>query len=134
MFYRNSNLKLYQNARLSYSMRTIVDTTKVAPEKFDRTKFLEGDTVILRDTTKKIKGPRIALVGPLIKGSKTEKYGEIFCHDSIIGKSVRSIVKTNKGILSSKEFLTKLLNSSQVQKNSFDLEKSFTLHFPTLDE
>ncbi|GBC00266.1 hypothetical protein RclHR1_00380034 [Rhizophagus clarus] len=109
MFYRKLNLKFYQNVRLSYSMRTIVDTAKVIPEKFDRSKFLEGDTVILRDTTKKFKSPRIALIGPLIKGSKTEKYGEIFYHDSIIGKSIRSIIKTNE-------------------------EKSFTLHFPTLDE
>lgn len=119
MFYRKSNPKFYQNGRLSYSMRTIVDTAKVIPEKFDRIKFLEGDTVILRDTTKKIKGPRIALVGPLIKGSKTEKYGEIFCHDSIIGKSIRSIVKTNKGILSSKEISYKVIKLFSSAKKFF---------------
>ncbi|RIA92203.1 S-adenosyl-L-methionine-dependent methyltransferase [Glomus cerebriforme] len=103
MICRKSNSKIYQN------VRTIVDTTKIIIEKFDKTKFFEGDTVVLRDTTKKIKGPRISLIGPLKKGSKTENYSGIIYHDSIIGKSIRSIVKTNK-------------------------EKSFTLHFPTLDE
>ena len=94
MFYRKFNSKFYQNVRL---IRTIIDTTKVINEKFNRIKFLEGDNVILRDTTKKLKGSRISLIGSLIKGSKTEKYGENIYHDSIIGKSIRSIVKTDKG-------------------------------------
>jgi hypothetical protein len=86
----------YQNIRFSYPRRTIFDTTKII---FDKTKFLEGDTVILRDRTKKIKGSRISLIGPLIKGSITENYSGIIYHDSIIGKSLRSIIETNKGIL-----------------------------------
>src|SRR5437763_14126516 len=103
MFYRNlnkPNSKFYQNIRFSYSRkRTIVDTTKIIIEQFDKTNFIEGDTVILRDTRRKIKSPRISLIGPLIKGSKTENHDGIIYHDSIIGKSTRSIVKSNTGIL-----------------------------------
>jgi hypothetical protein len=55
VLYRKSNPKFYQNVRLSYPLRTTVDTAKVVPEKLDRSKFLEGDNVTLCDTSKKLK-------------------------------------------------------------------------------
>ncbi|CAI2191157.1 10717_t:CDS:2 [Funneliformis geosporum] len=99
------------NLQFFYSRRTLFDKAVIngINENFDRTKFVEGDTVILRDTAKKIKGSRKSLIGPLSKGSKTENFCGIIYHDSIIGISIRSVIKTNK-------------------------EKCFTIHFPTLDE
>ncbi|KAF0412271.1 S-adenosyl-L-methionine-dependent methyltransferase [Gigaspora margarita] len=79
------------------------------PQKYNRAQFEEGDMVLLRDTQKRIKGSRVFLIGPLKIGNKKEIPGGILDHSNIIGKSVRDIVKTNK-------------------------DKSYTIHFPTLDE
>ncbi|CAG8644047.1 7301_t:CDS:2 [Funneliformis mosseae] len=102
--FKKLNLKLHQNIQFLYSRRTICDKAVINEinEKFDRTKFVEGDTVILRDTAKKIKGSRKSLIGPLTKGAKTENFCGIINHDSIIGISIRSVIKTNKGIVSDK--------------------------------
>ncbi|CAG8699729.1 24158_t:CDS:2, partial [Dentiscutata erythropus] len=79
------------------------------PQKYCRSRFEEGDMVLLRDTQKRIKSSRVFLIGPLKIGNKKEIPGGILDHSNIIGKSVRDIVKTNK-------------------------DKSYTIHFPTLDE
>ncbi|CAJ0631996.1 5776_t:CDS:2, partial [Entrophospora sp. SA101] len=80
----------------------------------DRSKFIEGDMVILRDQSslslsKNNHAPRTILIGPLNKNGKHDTHKGIIYHDSIIGNPPRSRILTHTN-------------------------KLFTIHFPTLDE